>query len=147
MKEALSILFVDDNPLDLYIGEKLVQRLGTRASVLCFEGGQKAIDYLSSRPRQGRTLLFVDIQMPTMDGFAFVEAFEALLEPHRQYCHLFMLSSSINDRDRDRASSYELVRAFLQKPLSKDSLARTLETYGGGSEAGESMVGNAGEGQ
>lgn len=124
------IILIDDNPLDIFIASKLIQRLEAPAQVHSFEDAREALDFFSSAPRERKTLVFIDIQMPLMDGFAFVEAFESLQEPYRRYCDLFMLSSSINDLDMDRVKTYAQIRAFIQKPLKQSVLANYLRVYG-----------------
>ncbi len=140
------MVFIDDNPLDLFIASKLVERLGIAARMHCFDQGSMALDYFASSPRSGKTLVFIDIQMPKMDGFGFLEAFGLLPESQRRDCHLFMLSSSINELDLERAKSYNQVRAFLQKPLNKDLLSRHLEVYGGSQGEGEGYIEDQGTG-
>ncbi len=67
--------------------------------------------------------------MPVMNGFEFVEAFEALPEDKRKGYSLYMLSSSINENDIARVKAYSSVKQFLNKPLTNDSISAVLESY------------------
>jgi len=126
----VDFVLIDDSPLDIFIAQNIIDRLGLQGQVWSFENGKEALDFLSAQPRPNPTLIFVDIQMPTMDGFAFLEAFEGLGLRFRQHCDLFMLSSSINERDVQRAKSFAQVRAFLEKPLDMDGLRDCLHRFG-----------------
>ncbi len=126
----VDFVLIDDSPLDIFIAQNIIDRLGFQGQVWSFENGKEALDFLSAQPRPNPTLIFVDIQMPTMDGFAFLEAFEGLGLRFRQHCDLFMLSSSINERDVQRAKSFAQVRAFLEKPLDMDGLRDCLHRFG-----------------
>lgn len=126
----VDFVLIDDSPLDIFIAQNIIDRLGLQGQVWSFENGKEALDFLSAQPRSNPTLIFVDIQMPTMDGFAFLEAFEGLGLRFRQHCDLFMLSSSINERDVQRAKSFAQVRAFLEKPLDMDGLRDCLHRFG-----------------
>ncbi|MFN7123502.1 MAG: response regulator [Hydrogenophaga sp.] len=124
------VLMVDDNENDLLFTRIALQRSGVDCEVQAFERAQEALDLLSSRPDHGVDLILLDINMPVMDGFAFLRAFEALPAGHRAHTVVVMLSSSSDPADHSRAAGHACVRGFLNKPLDKDAAAGLIRLIG-----------------
>ncbi len=89
--------------------------------------GQLAIDYIKDlveNHEQLPQLVLVDINMPILNGWEFIEAFEALnLEVKND---MYMLSSSVYENDIEKAKSYKSVKGFISKPLSIDRLKELI---------------------
>lgn len=126
----LNFIVVDDSKLDCFIAEKIIRNTGRVDACNVFQQASEALSYISNLSDQAtNTVVFVDIQMPVMNGFEFVEAFEALPEDKRKGYSLYMLSSSINENDIARVKAYSSVKQFLNKPLTNDSISAVLENY------------------
>ncbi|MGB4973973.1 MAG: response regulator, partial [Cyclobacteriaceae bacterium] len=69
-------------------------------------------------------VIFLDIDMPLMDGFQFLDEFEKLTSNTKKSCKIVMLTSSINPQDFDRSKKYSNVKLYLNKPLSHDSIQK-----------------------
>jgi CheY-like chemotaxis protein len=130
MSEPLNFIVVDDSKLDCFIAEKIIKNTGRSASVNTFQQASDALVYIRTlKPLQEPTIVFVDIQMPVMNGFEFVEAFEALSEEIRKGYSIFMLSSSINENDIAKVKGYSSVKQFLNKPLTNNAMTVVLEQF------------------
>jgi CheY-like chemotaxis protein len=89
----------------------------------------EALEYIRSvKYENGKTVILVDIQMPVMDGFEFLDAFEEQLDgDDAERFVVNLLTSSINEKDREKASEYKFVNKFLSKPLTNAALSGVLE--------------------
>jgi CheY-like chemotaxis protein len=121
------VLMVDDNENDLLFTRIALQRCGVDYDLRAFERAQEALDMLATDPAHGIDLILLDINMPGMDGFAFLKAFEALPEQQRGHIGVVMLSSSSDPADRARAAAHPCVRGFMSKPLDKTHAASLIQ--------------------
>lgn len=122
-----SFYLIDDSPVDLMIIEKLLKLGGLAGSIERFSSGRPALDHIAARSLQpNRTIILLDMMMPEMDGFEFLDAFGLLPAPVREQYTIFMLSSSLDPRDLERAEQNPHVRKFLNKPLNVEELQRSL---------------------
>lgn len=123
-------IIIDDSQLDCFIAEKIIQNTGTFSSVKSYMDATEAYEAIKNSEAGGRdvtTIIVLDIQMPVMNGFQFVEAFEQLPEEIRSNYNIFLFSSSINENDKNRLENYPSIRRFYSKPISKDTVARMIE--------------------
>lgn len=126
-------ILVEDSVLDSYIGSKIIEGLGDLCkSYHSFLDPFEAFEYIEQRGAvPEKTIIFLDIQMPLMSGFEFVEKFETQLSKSCQkYFFINILSSSINEKDIIKAKSYSTINQFMSKPLTKEmvlSIVNSIE--------------------
>jgi len=118
-------MVIDDNDVDLYIAELCIQHFSFAKELVLQQSARKALDYLLSlkdNPGELPELIFLDIRMPEIDGFGFLDEYEKLPEIIRKKSIIMMLSSSLNEEDHERAAKNKFVDRFLTKPLNKEKL-------------------------
>ncbi len=124
-----SVLIIDDQPSDRLVAARVIRKLATHATVYEFANGQEALDFIQGAqgfhqqcgPFPPPTLALVDINMPIMDGFEFLERLEALAaagEVQDSWFAIAMFTSSCNPRDREKAAAINCVRDYVVKPLT-----------------------------
>lgn len=123
-----SVMLVDDNEIDNLINHKMIESTGFAERIFSHSGARSAIEFLQNIERMpGANLpdiIFLDIDMPLMDGFQFLEEFEKLSEQIRSSCKIIMLTSSLNPEDLKRSKSNKYVKDYINKPLSAETLKR-----------------------
>lgn len=123
-------IIIDDSKLDCFIAEKIIQNIGSFSSVKSYFQATEALEIIKNSTGEENaalTVIILDIQMPVMNGFQFVEAFEQLPEDIQSKYAIFLFSSSINENDKNRLENYPSIRCFFGKPISKDIIARIVE--------------------
>ena len=119
-----NFIIVDDSRLDCFISEKIIRNVsGPENSVLSFSEAVEALRFIENStppPNNVKTIILLDIQMPVMTGFDFVDAFEELPGELKSSYEVFMVSSSTNESDRIRISNYPSIRHLYKKPLNRD---------------------------
>lgn len=119
-----SLMIVDDNAVDQKLYTRLITRSGRVATHYSFLMATEALAFLEQPNRPAIDVILLDINMPRMNGFEFLEAATQRFGPGFVKAAVIMLTTSISDQDRQRAAQFEVVRDYFQKPLQADHLAR-----------------------
>jgi CheY-like chemotaxis protein len=128
MTKTISIMLIDDNEFDLFLNEKFIQTRPLANQILKFEFGNDAFNFLDKADINAcPDLILLDIHMPIMNGFEFLELFNTLPAEKITKSKIVMLSSSLDEMDNKRANEDESVVALLTKPLNMDVLMKLLE--------------------
>lgn len=117
-----SFIVVDDNRTNNLICEFAIRKSKSDAQVKLFTDPEVALEYIKSRhvPDEGgtATILFLDINMPSMTGWNFLDELKKLGQEVFGKFAIFILTSSVDERDKEKALSNPLVTGFLSKPLT-----------------------------
>ena len=123
-------LLIDDNDLDNFINQKILESTFFAENIYTNTGGVSALEFLKNifvNSKIGSILMpeviFIDINMPFMDGFQFINQFTKLFDKKASKCILVMLTSSIDPEDKKAAAKLDQQVIFLNKPLTEKSLA------------------------
>jgi CheY-like chemotaxis protein len=119
------ILLVDDDPAANYLSKELLQNLHAAQKIETAENVLRALKMIS----QGDCpdVIFVDIKMPGLDGFDFLDKLKSLAFSKK--IKVVMLTSSVRPEDKLRAFSYKLVVDYLEKPLTVEKVKMIATTY------------------
>lgn len=120
-----SILVVDDDENDQFICEYTIRKFDPSIRVIKAFDGSEALDLLQSETPNA---IILDINMPVMNGFEFLDRYAEEFEEHAPV--VAMLTSSHLGKDRERALQYSFVKSYFEKPLKADHLRVMAELLG-----------------
>lgn len=123
----INVILIDDSSFDLFIYEKLLIKSGITHSVKTFNSAREALKFLVSKESDlPETVILLDLQMPDMNGFEFIDNFTLVSQSLKNKIKIFMLSSTIDSRDIDKAVSSPYIIDLLPKPLEINQLKKKL---------------------
>lgn len=116
-------MIVDDNELDSFVLKNVLTANGFSTDTLLMPDARSALDYLKTNTSEKLPrIIFLDIMMPGMDGFEFLEHFEKLPQDVRNKCRIILISTSESFKDLNRANKNRFVYRFLNKPITEAML-------------------------
>ncbi|HAP01876.1 MAG TPA: hypothetical protein DCQ93_08140 [Bacteroidetes bacterium] len=110
---------VDDNDVDTYIAQHLLEEIGVASKISISTNGAQALEYLKTLGNQQPDVIFLDIRMPIMGGFEFLEHYSEFLQGKTTCPVIYMLTSSSDPFDVDKAMAYPMVKKYFSKPISR----------------------------
>lgn len=123
------VMLIDDLELDNFINEKLLAANSFSKKIYVTTSARSALEFLNNILIMGEEFLnampqviFIDINMPMVDGFQFIEAFKKTLEKQLNKPKLVVLTSSVFEKDKEKTFSISEDIVFLNKPLTKEML-------------------------
>ncbi|MGY3214667.1 response regulator [Mucilaginibacter sp. HD30] len=126
----LSFIVIDDTELDHFIAKKMISHADKKFEVAPFYEALAALDYIKSQDalikNNANTMILLDIYMPAMNGYEFLDAFEALEPVVQEKYYIVALTSSHEPADMNRMSAYKSVKGFLSKPLLAEDLSAII---------------------
>jgi len=128
--KAPIIALVDDDKIFQMTASKTIMAANLTDKILQFENGEDALDFLKDHARDTDTLpdyIFLDINMPYVDGWMFMEDYADIKINLSKTIHIFMVSSSIDPRDMDRARKNSDIREYVIKPVTREKFIELLQ--------------------
>ena len=117
------VMLIDDNEIDIFINQKVLEFNDFAESVINIQAAQEAIDVLQKGNEEDiPNVIFLDLNMPIVDGFKFLFEFSKMNELVRSKVKIIVLTSSDNVRDKEKVAANPDVLAYISKPLTDSKL-------------------------
>ena len=126
------IMLIDDDPADIFYHEREIKKANPLTNILIRNSAIEALEYLKSMKEQNSIqpdLIFLDINMPKMDGWEFLTEFSQLDKVLQNEIMIMILTTSNNITDKLRAKMWNFVNGYLTKPLTKEVVEDISKTY------------------
>ncbi len=127
MRRLKSILLIDDDDLTNNFHNRLIGKLNVTESIKITQNGKEAIDYLLEADRYP-DLILLDLNMPVMNGFEFIEAFGQAFNTNHNMV-VIMLTTTLISKEIEHANHCENINELVSKPLTKDKLEYIMNKY------------------
>lgn len=127
--KGISILLVDDDEITNFLSTEILQLHLPEAEIITVTNGEEAFAYLSAQLAANKPLpaiLLLDINMPLMNGWEFLEKLEESDKDHYSSISIFMYTSSVYFEDLNRAKSNSLLKNILTKPLNEEGIQQMI---------------------
>lgn len=126
----MRFIAIDDDPVNNLICKLTIEMVATKPEVVTFTEGTRCLEYIQSTYTANNdrtdTILLLDLNMPVMSGWEFLELFDHLADEVKKVFKIYILSSSVDPRDKQRSYANKNVSAFMVKPLVKDNVVDIL---------------------
>ena len=133
MKKTFDLVFLIDDDLKFsFITKTLLSKISFAKEIVDYSDASEALNQLKKNTKNGGgklpDIIFLDLNMPGMDGWDFLEEYKSLPASFRNDCKLFVLTSSIDPVDKLKSQSYAFVTDFISKPLARDKVNSIQES-------------------
>ena len=129
-KKFKAVMLIDDNEIDNLINQKMLEASNIKETIFMHTGAKSALEFLKNMEKLASNgvglpeIIFLDIDMPLMDGFQFLDEFDKLSDYIKNNVSIIMLTSSINPQDLGKARKSNYIKKYINKPLTQDSLEK-----------------------
>jgi len=128
-KKLNCILLIDDNDADNHYHQIIIEQMNITESIQIAENGLEALAFLKKENQVAPELIFLDINMPKMNGWEFLEEYKNLDAKQKAEIVIVMLTTSANPDDIKRAETIAEVNGFKVKPLTEEMLNEILDKH------------------
>ena len=128
----MNLLIVDDDSICSFINNRVAETTGMFSNILSVHNGQDALAFfeqVSEGKAQPPDVILLDLNMPVLNGFDFIEALRGLSFPNKEKIAIIILTSSADSSDLERAQAMGVDR-YLLKPLTVNELQTTIFSFG-----------------
>jgi CheY-like chemotaxis protein len=135
MRKINMSCIIDDDPIFVYGTKKVMKEVDFCSDVIVYNNGQDAINGLRNLVEEKKelpSLIFLDLNMPVMDGWEFLDDFITIPNNNIEKVHVYVISSSIDANDFIRARNYEVVNNYILKPITPEDLVAVLKMFSNG---------------
>jgi CheY-like chemotaxis protein len=122
----MKVLLIDDDDIFNFVHKRIIENVDSDIEVVVHNSCPKALDYLANCGDSFPDFIFLDINMPEMNGFEFLDSTSQLSQEIREKLKVFFVSSTLNDADVQKAHTYPMVIGFQDKPLNEAVITKLL---------------------
>lgn len=125
-----SFIVIDDGELDCFVVKKIISQAFPQSPISTFRNAQPVLENIKTgifENQNFRVVILLDLNMPVMNGFQFLDEFEKLPEETKDNYRIIILSSTKNQGDINKLLKYKVVSNFIEKPLNKNLLISLIE--------------------
>ena len=129
-EEIDTLYLIDDDEVFLFLTEKIVAYSNKVKNIQTFKNGYEAIEHLKSvkdQPENLPDVIFLDISMPVMDGWNFLEEYKNFNDSFGKKIYVYIITSSIDPKDYEKARSVNEVTDFIIKPVTKEKFQELVK--------------------
>lgn len=119
-----NIIIIDDDEINNFVCSKIIKCISTEIQVQCFSSSVEAFSEISLQDIPPSTIVLLDLNMPKLDGWQFLKK----IKEKNITCRVFILSSTLDPLDMEKAKNNADVKEFISKPLSHDKIKEILNT-------------------
>lgn len=129
MTNTLKYIFVDDDEFSNWIYSIVVKEVAGEADIKTFTVPGEALEFIQTQYEriEGPTILFLDINMPMINGWEFLVHYAEFSEALKSQISIYILSSSVDERDSNMAKGNKNVKGFISKPLTIEVVRSIIE--------------------
>lgn len=128
MKKLERIMLIDDDSDTNFYNKIVLEREDASNEIIVFQNGKEALNFIKEENTK-IDLIFLDINMPVMSGWQFLEHYEILEKEKQTAIIVIMLTSSANFDDKKRAESFRSVKKYINKPLNSKLIKEILSLF------------------
>jgi CheY-like chemotaxis protein len=125
-----TVMLIDDSEIDNFINHKMIEGCNFSERTYIHTSSKSALEFLRNLERTGKVpkelipeVIFLDINMPIMDGFQFIEEFDKLTKDFKTRTKIVMLTTSVNPTDIERSQKNKYIIKYINKPLTQEMLS------------------------
>jgi CheY-like chemotaxis protein len=124
-----TVMLIDDSEIDNFINQKTIDTTNFARRIYVHSSGRSALDFIKNIERNPDIenelmpeLIFVDINMPVLDGFQFADEFEKINRKIKAETKIVILTTSLDPADREKSKNNSVIKGYILKPLTKEVL-------------------------
>jgi len=122
-QDKFNIYLVDDDRIYQFTAKKTLETIDLTQNISIFSNGEEAIEHIKEKLEQPHSLpdvIFLDINMPLMDGWQFLDEYVKLDVRLKKNVTIYMVSSSVDEADIKKSKEYEVIKDYIIKPIGRE---------------------------